>query len=79
MISLLELNKPKIVNISRRGVYFEALLSDLPDQGDLRKRVYELQEAAGYSPLGYDGPFGIQVDVKPEGYLVTWNCAGSCD
>jgi hypothetical protein len=48
-------------------------------EGDLRATVYQLQIDAGYHPLGYDGPFQVSTEVKPEGYLVTWYCAGSSD
>jgi hypothetical protein len=42
---------------------------------DIIHAVPRIQEAAGYPPVAYDGPWNIRL----VGYDVYWSCAASCD
>jgi hypothetical protein len=54
---------------------FLCISAFLPTETD----IIEKQAHLGYAVGGYDFPRNIQIERRPDGWLVSWECAGSCD
>lgn len=72
MTSLL---RPVRVVRSGRTVEFTGLWDHNPAIEEIR----EAQANAGFSPVGYGGPWVSSVTPVDEGWQVNWSCSGSCD
>jgi len=43
------------------------------------KDIEMAQIQLGFNPLGYGGPYCIDIRVEGVKFVTTWKCAGSCD
>lgn len=69
-----------ILKKTESKIYLELVLPYLPSDVDLKAIAASAQDAVGLYTSGYDGPFGLSVEVNPKGgYTVYWSCMGSCE